>query len=320
MSEFNTIAGSTLQAVAVLLTIGILGFLIIKRHMLPGQVLKFLNPLVIEVSLPCLVFVNIVRNFDPALMPGWWRLPLWWTGFTLCSFALSAAASLLAEKNHRREFFFALFFQNVMFFPLPILASIFGPGSVFVASLFLFGLFHPSFYFSIYPLFFPGSNLKLRWERILNPVLVCTILAVAVTHTQTSEQIPAFFMASLQTISGMAIPLLMILLGGNLYLDFQQRNRLYLLETYKFIMVKNILFPLLWLVVLMFLRPPLPIAVIILLESAMPPSMSIPAVTEKGGGNRVLVSQFLVASCIMCVFTLPAVMYLFARYYPIEAF
>lgn len=318
MSAFNSIAGSTFEAVAVLLTIGILGFLIIKRHMLPGQVLQFLNPLVIEVSLPSLVFVNIVLNFDPELMPGWWRLPLWWAGFTLCSFALSAAGSLLAAPNHRREFFFALFFQNAMFFPLPILASIFGPGSIFVASLFLFSLFHPSFYFSIYPLFFPKSSLKIRWDRILNPVLVCTLLAVAVSQSQTRTEIPGFFMTSLQTIAGMTIPLLMIMLGGNLYLDFQKRNRLYLLETYKFVMIKNILFPLIWLVVLLYLRPPLPVAIIILLESAMPPSMSIPAVTEKGGGNRVLVSQFLVASCAACIITLPAVMYFFARYYPIE--
>lgn len=306
---------STFEAVGVLLVIGILGFLIIKRHMLPGETLSLLTPLAIEVGLPALIFANIIRNFRPDLFENWGLYPLWWAGFTLYALVLSALFCLMARRPFRRDIFLSLFFQNAIFFPLPILMTVFGESSVHVLALFLFTLFHPSFYFSIYPLFFPGAGLRFRLNRIFNPVLVCTLIAVSICLTRSQDSVPRFLLTGFGTVGAMTVPILMLMLGGNLYLDFRRRGRIYFLEIYKFVMIKNILFPLLWLVVLVFLRPPTPIALVSMFQSAMPPSISVPAVIEKGGGSRNLAAQCLTASTVLSLVTLPAALWLFTRYY-----
>jgi hypothetical protein len=50
----------------LLLAIGLLGFWIIKRNIIPENVLRFLAVLAIEIALPCMVFVNIIIQFSPS--------------------------------------------------------------------------------------------------------------------------------------------------------------------------------------------------------------------------------------------------------------
>jgi predicted permease len=55
----------TFQSVAALLAIGLIGFWIIKRHLIPENILQFLAVLAIEIALPCVVFANIITHFSP---------------------------------------------------------------------------------------------------------------------------------------------------------------------------------------------------------------------------------------------------------------
>ncbi|MDH7507081.1 MAG: hypothetical protein QHH15_04775 [Candidatus Thermoplasmatota archaeon] len=66
---------TTFESVAVLLGIGIIGFFIIKKKLVPGNVLGFLSPIVLDIALPCLIFVNLINNFNPDEIPNWWQLP-----------------------------------------------------------------------------------------------------------------------------------------------------------------------------------------------------------------------------------------------------
>jgi len=66
----------TLQSVAALLAIGVLGFWIIKRNIIPENILRFLAILAIEIALPCIVFVNLITQFSPSSFVRWWQYPL----------------------------------------------------------------------------------------------------------------------------------------------------------------------------------------------------------------------------------------------------
>jgi len=73
---------TTFESVAVLLGIGILGFLIIKKRIVPGNIIGLLSPLALDIALPSLIYINIINNFEPSKSTNWWQLPLWW-GFSL---------------------------------------------------------------------------------------------------------------------------------------------------------------------------------------------------------------------------------------------
>ncbi len=71
------------------------------------------------------------------------------------------------------------------------------------------------------------------------------------------------------------------------------------------------MFPLIFLGILFLIKPSYHIAIIFLLQSAVPPVTAVPLVTERSGGNRSIVNQFIVASFILSLASIPIMIYLF---------
>jgi predicted permease len=311
----------TFQSVAALLGIGILGFWIIAKRIVPENLLGFLATLAIDIALPCLVLANVLVDFSPEKYPDWWRLPLWWLFFSSISLALSLIAMFISKKETRREFAISLFFQNGIFFPLIIISGIFGKEAPYLVQLFLFIFLHPSLVFGTYYLFFGKQKEKVNWRRILNPVLLITLIGLAIRLVGFQNYIPGFVITILQMLGAMSLPLLMIILGGNIYVDFRRKGQFNTLEIVKFVLVKNIVFPLVFLGILMlvrsFIQMDFGIALIIILQSAVPPITAIPLLAERSGGNRTIAGHFIFASFIFSIISIPLVLYLFNMFFPI---
>ena len=313
----------TLQAVFALLGIGLLGFWIIGRRRVPSDTLGFLSSLAIDIALPLLVVANLISDFSPQEYPDWWHMPLWWLGFTAIALAMSLSASFLVRREIRSEFTIGLFYQNGLFFPILIIGGIFGQGNPYLVPLFLFVIFYPSMVFSTYTLFFRKSvqKQKLNWRRIVNPVLVATIVGLIIGFVHARDYIPDFLITIVTMVGAMSIPLFMLILGGNIYNDIMykadNRRTWYIREVVKFVVVKNLIFPLAFLALLLWLRSDFTIALIIILQAAVPPITALPILVERCGGNRKMASQFVVASFIFSIFSIPAFIYLFSRFFPV---
>ena len=313
----------TLQAVLALLGIGLLGFWIIGRRRVPSDTLAFLSSLAIDIALPLLVFANLISDFSPQEYPEWWRMPLWWLGFTIVALSLSLLTSFLVRKEIRSEFTSGLFYQNGLFFPILIIGGLFGQDNLYLVPLFLFVMFYPSMVFSTYTLFFSKGiqKEKLNWRRIVNPVLVATIVGLVIGLVSVRDYIPDFLITIVTMVGAIATPLFMLILGGNIFNDFMYKadnnKKWYIWEVVKFVVIKNIVFPLIFLALLLWLRPDSTIALIVILQSAVPPITAIPILVERCGGNRKIASQFVVASFIFSIVSIPAFIYLFNRFFPI---
>jgi predicted permease len=118
-------------------------------------------------------------------------------------------------------------------------------------------------------------------------------------------------------MGGMALPLIMIILGGSLYLDFKQKGRIYYLEIIKFLAIKNIVFPMVVLALLLLLKPSYNIALLFILESAVPPVTATPILTERAGGNKAISTQFVLSSFIVSIVTLPLIFQIFSSVFPV---
>lgn len=313
----------TLQAVLALLGIGLLGFWVIGRRRVPSDTLAFLQSLAIDIALPLLVVANLISGFSPQEYPDWWRMPLWWLGFTIVALALSLSASFLVRKEIRSEFTIGLFYQNGLFFPILIIEGLFGLDNPYLVPLFLFVIFYPSMIFSTYTLFF-GKRIqkeKLNWRRIVNPVLVATVVGLVIGFVSANEYIPDFLITIVTMVGAIAAPLIMLILGGNIYNDFMYKadnnRRWYIREVVKFVVIKNVVFPLVFLALLLWLRPNSTIALIVMIQAAVPPITGIPIFVERCRGNRQIASQFVVASFIFSIFSIPAFLYLFSRFFSI---
>jgi len=114
----------------------------------------------------------------------------------------------------------------------------------------------------------------------------------------------------------MSLPLLMLILGGSLYVDFQGKGPIYMKEVLKFTLLKNIIFPLAFISILVFARPAYPVALIIFLESVVPPITGIPIQAERHGGNSSITNQFILSSFVFSVLSIPFMFNLFTRFFP----
>ena len=311
------IFGIVFQSVLVLLGIGLIGFWVTRRNVIPENVLGFLSTLATDVALPATVFASIMINFSPAEFPNWWQLPLWWLAFSALAFALSMALRWTARKDLRSEFTLALFFQNGIFFPLIILSGVFGTGNAYIAQLFIFMMLHPTLFFSTYQFFFkktPGQTLPLR--RMVNNVLIATLIAIIVQAAGASTYFPDVIVDIFEILGAMALPLVMIILGGSLYLDFKQKGKIYYGEVAKFVVAKNIVFPLVFIGLLLLIRPDYNIALMFFLQAAVPPVTAVPILTGRAGGNKNAATQFVFASFVFSMVTLPATFLLFDYFFP----
>jgi malate permease and related proteins len=315
----------TFQAVAAMLGIGVLGFWIIGRRHIPTTTLSLLTSIATDIAIPCVVLSNILVQFSPHKYPNWWQLPLWWMGFTAVTLGLSLLTSWTVKKGIRSEWTISLFYQNGIFFPLIIIGGLFKDPSLYLVELFLFIFLQPTVVFSTYGLFFKknAERQELNWKRIINPVILVTVAGLITGLAGISGYVPDFVKMILTMVGAMALPLFMLILGGNVYNDFRysgkEGKKIYWWEIIKFIAVKNLVFPLVFLGLLIWLRPSYTLALIIILQAAVPPITAIPVFAERSGGNRIIASQYIVGSFIFSIVSIPLVIFIFSRYFPFPA-
>ncbi len=312
----------TFEAVFALLGIGLLGFWVIGRKQVASATLGFMASLALDIALPFLVLSSLIHGFSPQDFPDWWQMPLWWLGFTAIALALSLPAAFLVRKEIRSEFTISLFYQNGLFFPLIILGGLYGITNSYLVPLFMFMLIQPSIVFGTYPFFFrkqgsaPG---KLNWHRVLNPVMIASFIGIIVGLTALRSYIPGFILNILAMVGAMSTPLFMLILGGNIYKDFIGKEngkvKYEIREVVKFVIAKNIIFPLVFLGLLIWLKPDPVIAFILILEAAVPPITAVPIFTERMGGNRAIANQFVLGSFLFSLVSIPAMLYLFNLFF-----
>ncbi len=309
---------ATLESIVILLGIGIIGFIILSRKIVPISILETISPLVIEVGMPCLIFSNIIKTFNPEEISNWWQLPLWWILTTLVLLILTYLSTLIISKKKKAEFGISLFYPNGIFIPVAIIISLFGINSIILSKYFIFILIYPVFFFNTYFYFFGGRNKSSKnLKKIFNPILLSTIIALIISLTGYKSYVPKVILSITDLIGGISLPLIIIFIGGNIYVDFKNSKSLKIKELSIFILLKNILFPLIILSLLILIKPPVTIAFFIFLLSAMPPITTISIVAKEYKKDVALVNQFMVSSFVFSIITLPALMYLFNYYFKI---
>lgn len=301
------------EVVAAQLGIAVVGFLVFRGRIQDKEsILKFLSTLGIDLALPFFIFTAIINNFDPVRYGRWYIYPLWWLGLTAALFLLSLLFTLVSRSN--REFFLSLFFQNGIFFPLALMTGLYGGDSAEVAMLFIFMMFYPSFFFLAIPAILGLKQQKTRWHRLLSPVFLATVLGILFKLAGLEVYLPGFLRSTFSAVGSISTPIIFLILGGNFYLDLVGSRKFYPIKVLWFVLVKNFIFPAIGLVVIKIFNFPQPLALILILQLAVPPLTIVPVLVGRAGGNRAFVNQLFVASAAMSVVSLPLFLYLYQKF------
>lgn len=306
----------TSLAIFELVFLGSVGFFLVKRAVIGHEGLRLLSDLVIGLFLPFFMFSEIVSKFDFSLYPDWWMFPFYSFLVTAVGFACGHLFLFFDKSFHadRQEFLGITSFQNSGYLPLPLVAVLLPQGLAdqmyIYIFLFLIGFNMIIFSFGTMLLCPKGACLKFDVKHMLSAPVVATVAALICVFFKVQTILPQVLMRPMATLGRCAIPLSILVVGGNLAL-FKSKGVNHFKSISFALVVKLIMMPLIFLGLIILLKPKPMVGFLLLLQAAMPPAALLSVISKKHGNRDHLISQSIFIGHLVSIVTIPLFLALF---------
>ncbi len=290
--------GATIAIGAFIYHIGVLSY----------KSTKELGGLIVNVTYPLLIFVNIIRHFPEVGEARWYLLPVYEYTIIFGSF-LIAYLYLLFDRSirYRKEFLFMVSFQNTSFLPLVIIANLFPEdiaGKYFIY-VFLFDMFFGAGIISTAKILFLKDGRGFEWRKLITPPLIAVLSSLFLIYTGGSTHIPDIILNICYHVGNISIPLSLLVLGGIIYFSIKENPKIDLSYALKGSFLKLIVIPLIALLVIKFVPMSDDLKFLIIIEAAVPTAMNVTILSRLYGGNYQIQSQATVVMYLLSLITLP---------------
>lgn len=300
--------GETFLAVSPIALALVGSGLVVRYGIVPVAALKPMSDAIIRVFMPCLIFSNVVRNLDPAALPGWWQLPLMSVVITMCAFALTAAVFLFRLRE-KRDVLPIGFAHNAAMLNLPIGAALFPEQfDRFALYIFLYILVHNPMLWTVGKfLIADREEGPFRWRSLVTPPFAAILAGILFALTGLGERVPEPVLDGAALVGGATVPLCTFVLGGVLG-SIQLRFLHYWTDAVRALVVKLLVMPALVVAVLATTslgeRDPV-LSVMLVLQGASAPATALILMVKTYGGDTEKAGTMLVIAYIVGLFTIP---------------
>jgi len=287
--------------------LGAIGYFLIKRNLLGAEGLNALSRLVIEVTLPVLIFCRLIRDFDFSLYSDWWIFPLISLAITSVGLLIGGFfTNFIKGGEQKLQFLSLVSFQNSGYLPLVLFASLLPAykADVMFIYLFLFLLgFNLLFFsFGIYLLTF-SKDKKFDWWSLLSPPVVSTLIGLIFVFFGLNKFIPPMIIKPLELTGDCTLPLATFIVGGNIaaiHLAKIDKKAMMLLAS-----AKLFILPALGLLLVFLLKLPELLGLLIMVELAMPPATNLSVLISSYKKQDHLISQGIFYGHVIGLITIP---------------
>jgi len=294
-------------AVAQIFILAALGFFLIKRKFLSEAGLDALSQLVMDVTLPVLIFCQLMQEFSFNLYPDWWIFPLISVAITIAGLLIGVLFSFFVKgEQNKLQFISLVGFQNSGYLPLALVATLLSGealSAMFIyIFLFLMGFNLAIFSVGVFILDFHDKK-KFAWLSLFSVPVVTTIFSLVVVFFGLNKFIPSLVLKPLRMLGDSTLPLAMLVVGGNLAeICFKCINKKLMALL---ILVKMIILPALGMGLVYILGVPKLIGLLIVIQLAMPSAVTLSVILRNYKKEDLLVSQGILLTHIASVFILP---------------
>jgi len=336
---FNLTFKTTILGMVQILILGGIGFLLIKRRFLGEEGLSVLSKLIIELTLPLLIFSQLIEGFSFSAYKDWWWFPLLSLAITLLGFGIGKLLVLTCPAIKDRKGFISLVgFQNSGYLPLVLIAAIFSASQaqqLFVyLFLFLLGFNLVVWSLGVWYLNCPsrGGVNALRQSsfkeitgllgfqekdcreilKFFSPPVLATVLSLLFVAFGINKGIPQAIIHPLKMIGECTMPLAMLVVGGNLAAI--AINKIDKKAIYYLIFAKLVLLPLIALVIILFWRPNPLIGFLIIVQAAMPSATSLSVIARHYKVEEGIINQGILFTHLVSLVTIPLFLILFSTF------
>lgn len=328
---------SIVYNVLILFLMMIPGVIMKKRRLAPEGFGKGLSNMVLYIAQPALVFLAYVREFSMEILIN----SLWIVLFAALSHLIFAVVSLSlfnrAEDAKRRMLRMATIFSNAAFMGIPLIGAVLGDDALIYASMYniVFNLFLWSLGVNIctadkkevdtigiekHEIVIKSEHKSSFIKAILHPVTIAAALGLVFFFTPAnrflgdSSYIGGIIADAFSMLKALVAPLSMIVIGIRLadidFKGFFSDKYLYL-----FLALRHFILPIAvgFLVRLLMLAPlgiTADVLNVVVILACAPAASSATMFAEMYDCDSAYVSKLVAVSTILCILTMPAVIFL----------
>jgi predicted permease len=283
------------------------GVAVRRVHWIEGEAETSLIRLVVNVCYPCLIFESVAAN-TALQAPGNLFLP------PLLGFAvtwLGIRAGLLVARmiglhvgTGLRTFALAVGIANYGYLPLPIMQAIWGPESLGVLLVYNVGV--EIAIWTVGVLVLTGQSLREGWRKLVSPILVTLVLAVACNQLRLTPHFPAVLTTTIHALAVCAIPLGLIMSGVNLAQYLTGVRELFDLRVSGAAMALRLgVLPVIVLAAAKFLPCPIELKRVLVIQAAMPTAMMPIIIARLYGGHPRTAVQIVLGTTALGILVIP---------------
>lgn len=300
-------------AVVQIFLLGAIGYFLIKKEILTSIGVDILSRLIVEVTLPILIFCQLIKDFRFNLYPNWWIFPVLSILITLIGLSIGYLfAGLIKGYQHKQQFLSLIAFQNAGYLPLALTATLLTEDKSNTMFIYLF-LFLLGFNLLVWSLgvYMLSSQENKRFElgSLFSPPVIAVSFTLIIIFLGLNKFIPQATLKPLRMIGDCTLPLAMLVTGGSLGLiQLKQINK----KTMGLMLLaKLIILPALGLWILIKFKLPELIGLLIIIELAVPPATSLSVITRHYKKEDLLISHGVFVGHLASIISLPVFLSLY---------
>jgi len=300
-------------AVVQIFILGTIGFSLVRRKIIKDAGLDSISRMVIEVTLPVMIFCHLSQDFSFTMYPEWWIYPLISVAVNIAGFLTGLLLlKFISGTEYKKQFLSLTTFQNSGYMPLALIAALLTSADaapVFIyLFLFLMGFNMLMFSAGVHMLVF-HKNRKFELGSLFSPPVIATIFSLLFVFFGLNRIVPGEIMKPLRMVGDCTLPLAMIVVGGNLA---QIRlGRIDLKSLSLMMAVKLLILPALGLFFMSKVRVPDLVGLLVIIQLAMPPATLLSVITRHYKKDDLLISQGIFFGHILSIITIPVFLSLY---------
>ena len=287
------------------------GVILVKSRLFNRETLQPISNFVLRMGLPLLIFTNIINGVERnVLLSSGSVLMLAFLFYVAMFFISMGIARIFHVKGKMAQIYQTMsMFGNIGFMGIPIITSIYPEnGMLYIC---VFTIIDQLMLWTAGVRLTSGTDSQKKrfdFRKLINPVTVSIFLAVICVLT--GIRLPEVLNNSLQKIGQTATPLAMIYLGG-VFTCIDVLKNIRRLDYYGIVILKMLLFPLFFYVLLGYLPVSSEIRTTMALTSAMPVMSSVVMMANAYGSDGDYAMGGILVTTICSVFTLPFIYWIF---------
>lgn len=291
------------EQIALFVIYILVGVLMVETRVLNRDTLETISRFVMKLSMPVMIFVNTIDGVDRRSLVQSLSLLGLTAVLYACTYVMARllAAFFHLEGNRAQVYRALTMFGNVGFMGIPIISSIYPEyGMLYIA---VFTIVDQMVLWTLgVKLTTPGGQGSFNPKKMVNPCTVAVVLSVVVVVI--GVHLPPLLNTALEKIGGTATPLAMIYLGG-VFACMDVRKYLRIREFYGIALVKMLLFPLAYYLILKLLPLDPNIHLTIALLAAMPAMSSIVMMARASGSEGDYAMGGILVTTVCSIVTIP---------------